>query len=345
MPRTKKTDEDRELNAFIGTRVQSFRLDASMNLDELAQKLGISGPHLKSLESGRYSFSASLLCKLAAVLGRTVEAFLPKGPQRSLDPGHREWQNLYEVLTSRDRTAVLQLGHTLSGHTGISLLQTWKRLAVRTGCLVSLEGIDGVVLDQLGTTLLRQIGASGRIGVASGYDFDSALWQFMVERFASLSPDPVHAFERSLLYACERLSRQEQQIRPRLQQGAVVVTRFFALASTAYQHLEQLNDTTLLDAVDGFLLEPDLVVLVESDPELAASRAVPHRPGPSQFYSPYTGIRAFTEAQRQNLEAAAALRQRAVPVMTVPFQGDIEALSLAVMAQLPLPEGPSGALR
>lgn len=335
MSRTRKTDEDRELNAFIGARVQAFRLDAPMNLEELAQKLGISAPHLKSLESGRYSFSAALMCKLAAALGRSVEAFLPKGPQRILDPGRRDWENLYEVLTSRDRTAVQQLGRTLSGHAGISLLQTWKRLAVRTGCLVSLEGIDGVLLDAVGECLMARISATGRAGVASGYDFDSTLWQFMVQRFRTITPDPVHAFERTLLYACERLSRQEQQIRPSLQKGAVVVTRFYALASVAYQHLEQLNDTTLLDAVDGFLLEPDLVVLITSDPELAASRAVPHRPGDNEFYSPYTGAAAFEEAQNQNLVAATALESRAVPVVTLPFEDDVEKLADLIMNRLP----------
>ncbi len=335
MSRTRKTDEDRELNAFIGSRVQAFRLDAELKLETLATKLGISAPHLKSLESGRYSFSASIMCKLAASLGRKVEAFLPKGPQRPVDPGKREWETLYEMLTSRDRTAVLQLGRTLSGHAGLSLLQTWKRLAVRTGCLISLEGIDGVVLNELSEALLERVEAAGQTGVASAYDFDSALWQFMVERFKTIVPDPVHAFERTLLYACERLSRQEQQVRPKLQQGAVVVTRFYALASVAYQHLEQLNDTTLLDAVDSFLLEPDLVVLVDSDPSSAASRAVPRRPGANEFYSPYTGVDAFEEAIKQNEEAALALQQRAVPVMRVQYQDNPEELADAIMARLP----------
>ncbi len=338
MPRTRKTDEDQELNAFIGARAQAFRLDAQMNLEELSQKLGISAPHLKSLESGRYSFSAALLCKLGAALGRQVEAFLPKGPQRVLEPGRREWESLYEMLTSRDRTAVLQLGRTLSGHAGISLLQTWKRLAVRTGCLVSLEGIDGVVLDAIGDSLMADLSASGKAGVASGYDFESELWKFMVERFQTIAPDPVHAFERTLLYACERLSRQEQQIRPALQRGAVVVTRFYALASVAYQHLEQLSDTTLLDAVDGFLLEPDLVVLVESEPALAASRAVPRRPGPGEFYSPYMGTAAFDEAQKQNAEAAAALQTRAIPVLTVRYDDNPQQVAETIMARLPLRE-------
>lgn len=334
MSRTRKTDEDQELNAFIGVRAQTFRLDAKMNLEELSQKLSISAPHLKSLESGRYSFSASLLCKLAAALGRQVEAFLPPGPQRVMDPARREWEGLYEMLTSRDRQAVLQLGGTLSGHAGISLLQTWKRLAVRTGCLVSLEGIDGVVLDAIGDSLMASFKASGRNAVASGYDFDSALWKFMVDRFATIAPDPVHAFERTLFYACERLSRQEQQIRPALQQGDVVVTRFYALASVAYQHLEQLNDTTLLDAVDGFLLEPDLVVLVESAPALAASRAVPRRPGPGEFYSPYTGAASFEEAMGQNSQAAAVLQTRAVPVLTVRYDDDPVSLTEAIVARL-----------
>jgi dTMP kinase len=335
MSRTRKTDEDRELNAFIGSRVQAFRLDAELKLETLSKKLGISAPHLKSLESGRYSFSASIMCKLAASLGRKVEAFLPKGPQRPIDPGRREWETLYEMLTSRDRTAVIQLGRTLSGHAGLSLLQTWKRLAVSTGCLISLEGIDGVVLNGLGESLMTRIKSAGKVGVASAYDFDSALWQFMVERFKTIAPDPVHAFERTLLYACERLSRQEQQIRPSLQQGAIVVTRFYALASVAYQHLEQLNDTTLLDAVDGFLLEPDLVVLVDSDPAVAAQRAVPHRPGPNEFYSPYTGVAAFEEAVKQNEEAAQALQQRAVPVLRVRYEENPDDLADAIMARLP----------
>ncbi len=338
MARTRKTDEDRELNAFIGSRVQAFRVDGGLNLEELGGRLGISAPHLKSLESGRYSFSAALLCRLSAALGRPVDAFLPlddsRGAPGAVDAHRTTWEHLYDALTVRDRAAVLQLGQALAGQGGLSLLQTWKRLATRSGQLVALEGVDGVILDHLADAVARRLAKAGSDPFVSRYDFDSALWQFMVPRFRALEPGPTHAFERSLLYACERLSRQEQQIRPHLQTGGIVITQFFALASVAYQQVEKLTDTALLEAVEGFLLEPDLVVLVESDPAEAARRAVPERPGQGQFYSPYTGLTAFSEALRRNREAAVSLGHRAIPVLPLQDDGDIDRMADAVFEAL-----------
>jgi thymidylate kinase len=119
----------------------------------------------------------------------------------------------------------------------------------------------------------------------------------MLRRFAEMEESPHRAFERTLLYACERLQRQETRIRPALREGGLIVTHYFSLAPVVFQQMEGLMDTTVARAIANVLLEPDVVVFFKCDPRMAAGRAVSCRPGKGQFFSPYSGVDRFRKAQ------------------------------------------------
>jgi thymidylate kinase len=95
------------------------------------------------------------------------------------------------------------------------------------------------------------------------------------------------------------------------------VTYFFSLAPSVYQQVEGLMDTTAVEAVSTALLEPDLVLVLESDPRKAAARAVPHRPGPREFFSPYVGTEQFRRAQDLYRGAVDWLRGKGLDVHVV----------------------------
>lgn len=299
MARTPKPSEDDELNLWIGARVHEFREERHITLSELARLLGVSTPHMQALESGRHTFSASHLFRLAQRLERQVSDFFP--PLRS-NTSSQDWLALYGNLPARDRNALMEVGKRLVNWSDELILQFWKRAAARKGRLISLEGVDGVILQMQGERLVTRLNAlsPGRAELC-WYQYDGRLWRFMMERFRHSLEGAASPLERTLLFACERLHRQETQCRPLLAEDKIVVTPFFCLAPRAYQSMEGLTDPSVVQAVAHFLIEPDLIVLLDSDPELAYRRAVTDRPGEGEFYSPYTRLEDFKNARNHHL--------------------------------------------
>jgi len=79
-----------------------------------------------------------------------------------------------------------------------------------------------------------------------------------------------------------------------------------SLASRVYQQVEGLEDLTVVEAVSRYIIEPDVVIVLDSDPALATRRVVRHAPKPGTFYSPYENEATFSQAaelHRQEAEA------------------------------------------
>ncbi len=310
MPRTKKTPEDQQTNLYIGRKVAQFREDARFSLVELAQRLNISPAHLKSLEGGRYNFNATLLAHLARELNRPVEAFFRDRHYQPDESERNMWIDMYDSLPSRERNALFDVGKRLLDWSDDKVIEFWRRLTSGRGFLVSLEGIDGVLMAQVTDRLLKRLNRDRSCpyrAVHCWYQHGNTIWTFMFERFVELKQggpgrDYSRAFERTLLFACERLQRQENQIKPALERGDLVITPFFYLAPRVYQRLEGVKDPTIVQAVANFLIVPDLIIVIESDPVLAAERATLRRPGENQFFSPYDYPEEFQRALQAHHE-------------------------------------------
>ena len=289
MARPKKTSQARELDAFIGGKVALLRRERGWVLRDLADALGISATHLKAMESGRYGFSADVLFRTASIFGRPVGALLP---EQASPPGTdvltSRWEALFQALSQRDRVVLLELGRKLAGWSETFNVQLTRRPAPESGRLVSLEGVDGVLLAELARQVEERLVEQGKRATRCWYDFRSVLWTHIFERSTDRSAAPHRAFERTLLFASERLHRQEKRIRDQLTHGATVLTPFFTLAPRVYQETEGLTDRTLVDAIEALLLKPDLVVVLLSSPLRAAGRAVQRLPAGGEFYSPYS---------------------------------------------------------
>jgi thymidylate kinase/DNA-binding XRE family transcriptional regulator len=293
MGRAKKTDTDDAVNTAIGARLAGLRRDRKLQLDHVADRLGISVAHLNALEAGRYSFSAAMVLKLAAVFGVAPGALL--GPDPPDDLPTQEWKRLFDALARRDRVVLLDLARRLASWSDTFALQTARRTPREQGRLISLEGIDGALLYELGQRLAERMRPHADV-VHCWYDYESDLWRYMMSRFDQLEGSPHQIFERTLLYACERLHRQEAGIRPMLSQNKVVVAPFFTMAPGVYQEMEGVGDRRVIDIVEALLLQPDRIIVVQSDPEVAARRAVRNPPGRGEFYSPYGAVE-FQRAQ------------------------------------------------
>lgn len=90
-----------------------------------------------------------------------------------------------------------------------------------------------------------------------------------------LDPDgpPIPPMAEFLLYAADRAAHVEQVIRPEIEAGKVVISDRFVDSSVAYQGGGRgLQQVLLVSEVAAGFLQPDLVVLLDIDPEVGLTR-------------------------------------------------------------------------
>lgn len=58
--------------------IRRKRIEAGLNQKDLAQTVGISGPHMSSIEHGRVNPSPPVLKRLAAALGCKIPDLMPQ---------------------------------------------------------------------------------------------------------------------------------------------------------------------------------------------------------------------------------------------------------------------------
>ena len=274
---------------------------------------------MNALESGAYSFHAPLLKKLSQVFQEPIAYFVASDPRPV--QAAAEWNALFERVPGRDRLMLLDLARKIVDWTGASQTHEQEGTPAK---LVALEGIDGALVRDLGVRLARVTG-----GVHCDHDYASDLWRHMIERLkahtAANEPEEKnatkHAMERTLLFTCERLERQESQVRPALDAGRHALVPFSAMASGVYQEAEGLADRRLIDIVSSLLLKPDAIVIVRSDPKRAVAKIVAAVPKEGQFFSVNTEVE-IESARRLYERAAEEFRALGVRVHEVDVPDD-----------------------
>ncbi len=144
--------------------------------------------------------------------------------------------------------------------------------ASMSGLFVTLEGIDrsgkttqaALLLDVFGE---EAVGVREPGGTPAGERLRSVLKDPAVE----LSPEA-----EALLFAAARAQLVNDVIRPALADGRVVISDRYLDSSLAYQGSARGLGVEAVEALNRFAtggLEPDLTVLLDLDPAVAASRA------------------------------------------------------------------------
>ncbi|MCA9681275.1 MAG: hypothetical protein KC431_20365 [Myxococcales bacterium] len=250
-------------------------------LRDLASMVRLSPAHLSALEAGKHPFSAALVSRLSAIfnvpIGSLIGEEIPRGTLVE------DWKALFDILPERDQIVLVDLARKLTNWAKTFNVGLSRKDRGQPGLIVALEGIDGLLIQRLAQAIVVELGDRTPSIVAS-YDHQSELWSQLRRRFEDPTQSPI---ERTLLFACERLLRQESTIRPALQEDRVVLSPFFAMASSVYQEVDGVGDRRLIDIIDTQVLQPDLVVLVYSSPQQAARAATKGVPGDLQFFSPY----------------------------------------------------------
>lgn len=351
MARSKKTAKGYAVDEFVGRKVAAFRNEHGWTLAELSERLDVSVSHLKALESGRYSFTVSMLVSLAETFKRSTHAFLPITSPRESQLG--EWIELHGALLNRDRAMLTELGRKLVGWSDAPITEPQRPSdlqGARTK-LIALEGIDGVVLRDLGKALVTKLGKTSHQASLVWYDFEDPLTQHLVDRIRIITSatdvdralQHSHAYEKTLLFACERLQRQETRVRTELSRGFSVITPFFTMAAGVYQKVDGTWDQRVVEAIESLLLRPDLVVVVDSDPALAASRATLKTPLRGEFYSPYEKVDQFDAALRLYLTMCQEFKNRGYRVLHIDSRSvpSIDGIATRVLDELSIGGGRS----
>ena len=125
-----------------------------------------------------------------------------------------------------------------------------------------------------------------------------------IRRLVQNGPEDVDARTEALLYAADRAHHVATTIRPALERGDVVLTDRYLDSSVAYQGVarslgvDDVRDLSLW-ATEGLL--PDLTILLDADPAIAAHRVV-GRSDPDRLERE---VSAFQTALRQQFRALA----------------------------------------
>ena len=199
--------------------------------------------------------------------------------------------------------------------------------AAHPGLFISFEGGDGVgktTQIRILAELLKEAGVECEATrEPGGTDLGIEI------RCLLLHGDDISPRAEALLYAADRAHHVATTIRPALERGDVVLTDRYLDSSVAYQGVarslgvDDVRDLSLW-AAEGLL--PDLTILLDADPAIAAHRVV-GRSDPDRLERE---VSAFQTALRQQFRALA----EAEPDRFVVIDADrpVEAVAAAVAA-------------
>ena len=148
------------------------------------------------------------------------------------------------------------------------------------GWLVVVEGIDGAGKSTVLRTLAGHCAARALPCVTSGEPtrgpWGMKLRQSMTEGRLSLD-------EELSLFLKDRAEHVEQFIRPALATGKVVLLDRYYLSTAAYQGARGADPETVLEMNERFAPQPDLVLLLDFDPDGGLARIHARGDAPNTF--------------------------------------------------------------
>jgi len=148
------------------------------------------------------------------------------------------------------------------------------------GWLVVVEGIDGAGKSTVLRRLAEHCAARGLPWVTSGEPtrgpWGMKLRQSMVEGRLSLE-------EELSLFLKDRAEHVETLIRPALAAGKVVLLDRYYPSSAAYQGARGVEPEKILEENERFAPQPDLVLLLDFDPDGAIGRVRSRGDAPNSF--------------------------------------------------------------
>jgi dTMP kinase len=165
---------------------------------------------------------------------------------------------------------------------------------IGSGAFIVVEGIDGSGTTTQSRRLAEALRAAGNEVRLTCEPTDGAigvLIRQLLEQAPPLQEARRRAFRWStmaLLFAADRLEHLETVVLPALRAGAVVVSDRYYLSSLAYQSVTAPDGSDVvpwLRELNRHATKPDLTIVIDVSPELAAARRGQRGDAPQLFES------------------------------------------------------------
>jgi len=144
-----------------------------------------------------------------------------------------------------------------------------SRTAEHPGVLIAVEGIDGAGTTTQVARLVDGLRAAGFASHATREPSDGPIGRLLRDMLGGAHA-PVDATTMSLLFAADRADHIAREVSPALARGEVVVSDRWYHSSLAYQGTDE--ERSWIATLNQRALVPDLTVLLEVDPRVAADR-------------------------------------------------------------------------
>lgn len=138
-----------------------------------------------------------------------------------------------------------------------------------SGVLIVIEGIDGAGTTTQARRLVTALEADGIPAHLTREPSDGPVGRLLREVLAG-EHAPVDATTLGLLFAADRADHIQREVEPALEAGKVVVSDRWYHSSLAYQGTGEERDW--IRELNRRARVPDLTLLIEIDPEVAARR-------------------------------------------------------------------------
>ena len=153
-----------------------------------------------------------------------------------------------------------------------------------SGLFIVLEGIDGAGTTTQANSLGDALRAIGHDVVVTREPSDGSIGKLIRQFLAGRTADDIQApppAALALLFAAYRLAHVQNEIRPALEAGKLVLCDRYLLSSLAYQGTE--NSPDWVAQINQFAVEPHLTLFLEVSAEVAARRRA-SRGGLAELY-------------------------------------------------------------
>lgn len=136
------------------------------------------------------------------------------------------------------------------------------------GALIAIEGIDGAGNTTQAKLLVRWLRRKGVKALLTKEPTRGDVGKLIRRR---LREGRLNALIDALLFAADRAEHVVNVILPKVEQGFIVITDRYVESSIAYQGAEGA-DIAWLEVVNSFAPQPDLVVVLDVQPNQALAR-------------------------------------------------------------------------
>ena len=140
----------------------------------------------------------------------------------------------------------------------------------RRGLLIVLEGIDGSGKTTQAKALLRRLRRRGR-RVVFFREPTRGRWGREIKRLAARA-DSLTPAEELDLFVKDRRENVENNLRPALAAGKVVVLDRYYFSTIAYQGAKGIDTRRIRRMNEAFAVRPDLVIILEVDASAGLAR-------------------------------------------------------------------------